>query len=106
MSEQQDALNRLADESATFPDGPDDTLVTIGIFPGPAEADMARAALDASGIPCFLHGENANSLIPVAFMARLQVRASDEAAARSVLEVPSEEADVTAAERLSEARPL
>ena len=106
MSEQQDNLDRLSEESATFPDGPDDTLVTIGIFPGPAEADMARAALDASGITSFVHGENANSLLPVAFSARLQVRASDEAAARSILEVPSEMSDVTAAEALSESRPL
>ena len=106
MSEQQDALDRLSAESSTFPDGPADTLVTIGIFPGPAEADMARAALNAAGITAFVHGENANSLIPVAFAARLQVRSTDEAAARSILEVPSEYADVDAAEKLSEPRPL
>ena len=102
MSEQQDNLDRLSDESATFPDGPDDQLVTIAIFPDPGAANLARAALDAAGIPCFMHGENANSMIPVAFLARLQVRAGDEAAARSILEVPSELEDVDAAERLTE----
>ncbi len=106
MSEQQDNLDRLSDESSTFPDGPPDTLVTIGIFPGPAEADMARAALDAVGIPSFIHGENANSLIPVAFLARLQVRSSDEAVARNILEVPSELSEVNAAEALTEPHPL
>jgi len=106
MSEQQDNLNRLSYESATFPDGPPDTLVTIGIFPGPADADLARAALDAAGIPSFIHGENANSLIPVAFEARLQVRATDQAAARALLETPIEAADVNAAEAETESRPL
>ncbi len=109
MSEQQDELDRLTGDSSTFPSGPGDTLVTIGIFPDPSQANLASAALDAAGIPSFLQGENANSLIPVAFLARLQVRAIDEIAARGILEIPSEEADVTAAERLSESpefRPL
>jgi hypothetical protein len=66
------------------------------------EANMARSALESAGIPAFLQGENANSLIPVAFDARLQVRPEDEAAARRVLDSlelsPESLAFVTAAE--------
>lgn len=60
-------------------------VVTVGIFPEPASAQVARAVLEAEGIPAFLQGENANGLLPVAFSSRLQVRAEDEAAARKVL---------------------
>jgi hypothetical protein len=60
-------------------------LVTIAEFPDPATANVARTALESAGIPVFVQGENANSLLPVAFEARLQVRPMDEAAARRVL---------------------
>jgi hypothetical protein len=62
-----------------------DELVTVATFPEPMEANMARSALEAAGIEVFLQGETANSMIPVAFAARLQVRPEDEAAARSLL---------------------
>jgi hypothetical protein len=61
-------------------------LVTVAEFPDPATANVARTALEAAGIPVFLQGENANSLLPVAFEARVQVRPEDEAPARQVLQ--------------------
>lgn len=63
----------------------DAELVTVAQFPDPATANVARMALESAGIVVFLQGENANSLIPVAFEARIMVRPEDEAAARRVL---------------------
>jgi hypothetical protein len=64
---------------------------------------VARAALESANIPVFMQGENANSLIPVAFGARVQVRPQDEATARAVLAEfeasPETMEDVTAAEQ-------
>jgi Putative prokaryotic signal transducing protein len=103
MSEQNEELERLTEESAAYPS---EGLVTVAEFPDPMTANMARMALDAAGITSFLQGENANNLIPVAFASRLQVRPEDEAAAREVLASPSEapetEEDVTAAEIANE----
>jgi hypothetical protein len=83
-----------------------DEMVTIATFPEPMEANMARSALDAAGIDSFLQGENANSLLPVAFSSRLQVRPQDEAAGRAVLDAltdaPESLATVTAAEIAAE----
>ena len=77
-------------------------LVTIAKFPEPMEANMARSALEAAGIEVFLQGETANSMIPVAFISQLQVRAQDEAAARGLLKAmddsPESLESVTAAE--------
>jgi len=77
-------------------------LVTIATFPEPMEANMARSAVESAGIEVFIQGETANSLIPVAFTARLQVRPEDEAAARSILDAitvsPESMESVTAAE--------
>lgn len=61
-------------------------LVTVANFPDPVTANIARSALESAGIAVFLQGENANSLLPVAFEARVQVRPQDEAAARKVLD--------------------
>ena len=103
MSEQNEELARLTEESADYPP---EGLVTVAEFPDPVTANMARMALDAAGITSFLQGENANYLIPVAFAARLQVRPEDEAAAREVLasadSCPETVESVTAAERASE----
>ncbi len=60
-------------------------MVTVADFPEPATANVARAALESSGIPVFMQGERANSLLPIAFGARLMVHPSDEAAARQIL---------------------
>lgn len=64
----------------------DEELVTVANFPEPASANVARTALESADIPVFMQGENANSLLPVAFEVRLQVRPQDEAAARKVLD--------------------
>ena len=83
-----------------------DTLVTIATFPEPMEANMARSALEAAGIPVFLVGETANSMIPVAFESQLQVQKKDEAAARGLLDAmtdaPETLESVTAAEIAAE----
>jgi len=64
----------------------DDEWVTVARFPGPAEASMARTALENAGIEVFLVGETANTLIPIAFESLLNVRPADESAARDVLD--------------------
>jgi hypothetical protein len=103
MSEQDDELRRLQEQSAAYPAG---SPVTVGVFADPASANMARMALDSAGISSFLQGENANSLIPIAFSAQLQVRPEDEEAAREVLssadDAPASEESVTAAEMADE----
>jgi len=60
-------------------------LVIIGRFENPAEAQMAKGALESAGVESFLVGENANHMLPAAFRVRLQVREEDEAAAREIL---------------------
>jgi hypothetical protein len=99
MSEQNEELGRLQQEAAGYPA---EGLVTVAILADPASATMARMALDSAGISSFLQGENANSLIPIAFSAQLQVRPEDEEAAREVLSsadtAPESMEDVTAAE--------
>ncbi len=84
----------------------DEELVTVADFPDPATANIARTALESANISVFLQGENANSLLPVAFGARLQVRPEDEGAARALLadfEVrPESLQDVTEAETADE----
>ena len=103
MSEQSEELERLTEESAAYPA---EGLVTVAEFMEPVSANMARMALDSAGITSFLQGENANTLIPPAFAARLQVRPEDEATAREVLagpvEAPESMEDVTAAEIANE----
>ncbi len=63
----------------------DEELVTVADFPDPATANVARTALESANIPVFMQGENANSLLPIAFGVRAQVRPQDEAAARRLL---------------------
>jgi len=62
-----------------------DKFVTVGKFLLPVNAQMAKGALESAGIECFLQGENANSLLALAFRARLLVHQQDEAAAREIL---------------------
>lgn len=84
----------------------DEELVTVATFPDPATANVARTALESASIPVFMQGENANSLLPVAFNARLQVRPQDEAEARKLLAdfeaEPVSFEDVTRAEAADE----
>ena len=59
--------------------------VTVGKFMEPVDAQMAKGLLESAGIECFLQGENANSLLALAFRARLLVHKRDEEAARQLL---------------------
>ena len=104
MSEtNEQMLEQISDDSMG---GSIQNLVTIGTFPEPMAANLARTALENAGIASFLQGENANTLIPMAFTARLQVRAEDESAARDVLAsaqfTPESMESVTAAELAGE----
>lgn len=63
----------------------DDELVTVADFPDPATANVARTALESANIEVLMQGENANSLLPIAFGVRAMVRPQDEAAARAIL---------------------
>jgi hypothetical protein len=69
-------------------DSPEDSseFVTVAKFMNPMEAQMAKGALEAEGISSFIQGENANSLVSMVLGARLLVSASDETAARELLE--------------------
>jgi hypothetical protein len=62
-----------------------DKFVTVGKFLEPVNAQMAKGMLESAGIECFLQGENANSLMALAFRARLLVHKQDEEAARAIL---------------------
>ncbi len=108
MSETNEEM--LEQISAEEQGGALDNFVTIATFPEPATANLARTALESAGIPSFLQGENANNLIPMAFNSRLQVRASDESAAREVLSsaelTPETLEGVTAAEVADEGSAL
>jgi hypothetical protein len=62
-----------------------DKFVTVGKFMEPVNAQMARGLLESASIECFLQGENANSMLALAFRARLLVHQQDEATAREIL---------------------
>ncbi len=66
-------------------------MVTVGRFLDPMQAQMAKGMLESSGIPCFLQGENANHMVPLAFRVRLQVLEEDEAVAREFLRAVGDE---------------
>jgi hypothetical protein len=61
------------------------TLVAVGRFLDPSEAQFAKGMLESSGIEVFLQGANANAIVPLAFRVRLSVHASDEEVARVLL---------------------
>lgn len=66
-------------------------LVVIRTFPSHAGALVARAVLEAHGIPCVLSGDDAGGMIPaLAFLhgVRLAVRADHASDALRVLEGP------------------
>ncbi|MES2390876.1 MAG: DUF2007 domain-containing protein [Acidobacteriota bacterium] len=94
----------MSEETAITPN--DESLVTIASFQEPLESNMARMALEASGIDVIIRGENANSMIPAAFETQLQVRSADEEAARAILDEvqssPATEQEVTEAEIAAE----
>ena len=74
----------MTNERGTGP-GNGGKLVTVGRFLNPLQAQMAKGMLESSGIPCFLQGENANNMVPLAFRVRLQVLEEDEAIAQEYL---------------------
>ena len=61
-------------------------MVTVAKFLDPMQAQLAKGLLQSAGIECFLQGENANHMVPLAFRVRLQVPESDEREARELLE--------------------
>lgn len=62
-----------------------ETLVQVGRFLDPAEAQMAKGMLESAGLECFLTGEHANAMVPMAFRVRLSVREKDADEARVML---------------------
>lgn len=62
-----------------------EALVQVGRFLDPAEAQMAKGMLESAGVECFLTGEHANAMVPMAFRVRLSVWASDAEEARVML---------------------
>jgi hypothetical protein len=69
----------------------EDDFVTVASYSEGGEAALAQSVLDGAGINSFLSGEEANILLPVSG-ARLQVRLSDAATARELLNtVPNTE---------------
>lgn len=62
----------------------EDDFVTVASYSEVGEASLAQSVLDGAGIDSFLSGEEANILLPMSG-ARLQVRLSDAAAARELL---------------------
>ena len=63
-------------------------VVTLASFTEPLEAEMAKLRLESAGIETFLSGENARILEPGLGPLQLQVRASDAADARVILDDP------------------
>ena len=61
-------------------------MVTLGEYPEPMEAEMAKLRLESAGIETFLSGENAAILAPGLGPLHLQVKPEDEADARAILE--------------------
>ncbi len=67
----------------------DDSLVQVGSFSDPLEAELARSALESAGIETLLQADNAGGMRPhLAFGTggyRILVRGEDVEAARAVL---------------------
>src|SRR5213593_2266573 len=61
-------------------------LVTIGRYFTAFEAHSYRTALEAAGLPAWVNDEAAGAMYGMGVGTRLQVRAEDEATARTVLE--------------------
>ena len=72
-----------------------DQFVTVGKFIEAVDAQIAKGLLESAGIECFLHGENANSLLGAAFRARLLVHKQDEEVARQILHATDDMPDAS-----------
>jgi DNA-directed RNA polymerase subunit RPC12/RpoP len=68
-------------------------LVTVATFFSPAEGHASRMALEEGGIAAWVADEALGTMYGVGVGTRLQVRASDEAAARDILASPPAPAD-------------
>ncbi len=68
-------------------------LVTVATFFSPAEGHASRMALEEGGIAAWVADEAIGTMYGVGVGARLQVRASDEAAAREILASPAAPTD-------------
>jgi hypothetical protein len=60
-------------------------LVTLGEYPEPIEAEMAKLRLESAGIDTFLSGVNAAIMSPGLGPLQLQVKPEDEVDARAIL---------------------
>jgi hypothetical protein len=80
------------DVGALGPEGADvlesAPLVTVATFFSPAEGHASRMALEEGGIAAWVADEAVGTMYGVGVGTRLQVRASDEAAAREILASP------------------
>jgi Putative prokaryotic signal transducing protein len=63
--------------------------VTVGTFFSPTEAHASRMALEEGGVSAWVVDESVGTMYGVGVGARLQVRATDEAAAREILASPA-----------------
>jgi hypothetical protein len=70
----------MSDELHDLPE-----MVTLGEFPEPMEAEMAKLRLESAGIDTFLSGANAAILSPGLGPLQLQVKPEDETDARAIL---------------------
>lgn len=75
----------IPSEEPDPPNVPPESLVTVGRYFSPAEAHLARMAVQEGGIEAFLFDENVGASYGFGVGARLAVRPSDEASARAVL---------------------
>ena len=73
-------------------------LITLGEFPEPMEAEMAKLRLESAGIETFLSGENGAILAPGLGPLQLQVKPEDEVDARAILADPGEPATAISGE--------
>lgn len=62
------------------------TLVVVGVYDNPIDAEIAKSVLEGAGLFCALHGEYMSSIYtPVAFPSRLMVRDVDFEEAQALL---------------------
>ncbi len=78
-------MSELGAELARKDEADGDRLVMVARFLQPIRVQLAKGMLESAGIECFLEGEHANALYPMALRVRLQVRRADEAAAAMML---------------------
>ena len=79
--------------------GSEELMVTVERFLDPVQAQIAKGMLESSGIECFLQGEHANHMVPLAFRVRLQVLERDVEEARSLLDAVQQDGSEAGGER-------